>query len=265
MSDAPTARVAAPADAADTAAAGGDALPLALIVFAFNEASNVPLVLPGILAWLRARSGPYELVFVDDGSTDGTRALAEQVFAGDPRCTVQSHPTNRGIGAALKTGVRAATQPWCTFLPCDGQIPVEQLALLTTAAAREHADVVFSVYRARDDGPHRKVLSAGVRGLIRVVHGVTMRSDGPYLFKRALFDPDLLAPNTFFLNFEFPIRAMRSRVPFATVTIECVPRLTGTSKSTGWKRVAGVARELFDLKVRMLRERGSRGERAGRL
>jgi glycosyltransferase involved in cell wall biosynthesis len=233
----------------------GDELPLTLIVFAFNEAENVPVVLPEILAWLRARRGPYQLVFVDDGSTDATRECALAVIAGDANCTVISHERNRGIGAALKTGVRAATRPWITFLPCDGQIPVREIGLLTAAAVRDRVRVVFSVYRARDDGFHRKVLSAGVRGLIFTVHGVRMRSDGPYLFRRELFDPDLLVPDTFFLNFEFPIRMLRARERIATETIECVPRIAGFSKSTGWKRIVGVGRDLLDLRWRLLRER----------
>src|SRR4051794_27911233 len=90
----------------------GDELALSLVVFAFNEASNVPVVLPEILAWLRARRGPYQLVFVDDGSRDGTRERALAVCGDDPHCTVISHATNGGIGAALKTGVRAAKLDW---------------------------------------------------------------------------------------------------------------------------------------------------------
>jgi glycosyltransferase involved in cell wall biosynthesis len=239
---------------AGAGASVGDELALSLIVFAFNEAVNVPTVLPEILAWLRARRGGYELLFVDDGSTDATRALAEQVTAGDPRCRVLAHPRNLGIGAALKTGVRAATQPWVTFLPCDGQIPVGELGLLAAACAARGVPLALSVYRARDDGAARKVLSAGVRALIRGVHGVTMRSDGPYLFRRELFEPDLLRSDTFFLNFEFPIRMLRARTPHAVVTVECVPRRAGTSKSVGLKRVLGVARDLLDLKLRLVRE-----------
>jgi glycosyltransferase involved in cell wall biosynthesis len=235
--------------------ARGDELPLTLIVFAFNEAENVPVVLPEILAWLRARRGEYQLVLVDDGSNDATRERALAVCEGDANCTVISHERNRGIGAALKTGVRAAKQPWVSFLPCDGQIPVGEIGILTDAAVRDRVRVVFSVYRARDDGFHRKVLSAGVRGLIFSVHGVRMRSDGPYLFCRELFDPDVLVPDTFFLNFEFPIRMLRARERFATETIECVPRIAGHSKSTGWKRIVGVGRDLLDLRWRLLRER----------
>jgi len=227
---------------------------LSLVVFAYNESESVPHVLPEILAWLRARDAPWELVFVDDGSTDETLRLAREVLGDDPRCRAFSLGSNRGIGGALKAGVASATMPWVTFLPCDGQIPVGEVAVLEQAARDTGADVVFSVYRDRDDGLLRKVLSAGVMGLIRVVHGVTMRSDGPYLFRRALFRPRELAPDTFFLNFEFPIRALRRGVRHAVTTVECVPRRRGVSKSARLKVAARVARELVGLKLRLARE-----------
>jgi glycosyltransferase involved in cell wall biosynthesis len=233
----------------------GRSLPLSLVVFAFNEAMNVPTVLPEILAYLRERTGSWQLVFVDDGSTDESSDRAREVFGDDPRCVIVRHARNRGIGAALKSGHRASTEPWMTFLPCDGQIPVTELDKLCDAAVTERVPVVFSVYPNRDDGLHRTLLSAGVRALIFAVHGVRMRSDGPYLTERTRFDPDLLAPDTFFLNFEFPIRVLRARIPFATVEVDCVARRAGSSKSTGWKRIVGVGRDLLDLKVRLLRGR----------
>ena len=224
---------------------------LSLVVFAYNEAENVPAVLGEVLAWLRRRGPDDELIFVDDGSTDGTRAAAETVLAGDRAARVVSHDRNRGIGAALKTGVRAASKPWVTFLPCDGQIPPGELDRLIAQADGGDVEVVLSVYRARDDGWHRKLLSGGVRTLILALHGVRLRSDGPYLFRRVLFDPEQLTPDTFFLNFEFPIRALRGKLRVATVEIECVPRRAGSSKSTGLRRIAGVARDLIGLRFRL--------------
>jgi dolichol-phosphate mannosyltransferase len=227
------------------------ALPLTLVVFAFNEESNVGAVLPEILAWLRGRGAPFELLFVDDGSSDGTRAAAEAVLAGGAEGRVLGHERNRGIGAALKTGVRAARQPWVSFLPCDGQIAPAELDALCEAAARAEVPVVFSIYRDRDDGWHRTLFSAGIRGLIWTLFRVPMRSDGPYLFRRELFDPDLLVPDSFFLNFEFPIRTLRAGVRHAVVAIRCQPRRSGTSKSTGLRRIAGVARDLAGLRLRL--------------
>jgi glycosyltransferase involved in cell wall biosynthesis len=228
---------------------------LSLIVFAYDEADNVPVVLPQIAAWLRAGGAGGELIFVDDGSRDGTRAAAEAVLRELPGARLVAHEQNRGIGAALKSGVTAATRPWVTFLPCDGQIPPGELDALLAAAADDAVDVVLSVYRRRDDGLHRKLLSAGVRALIAAVHGVRLRSDGPYLFRRELFDVARLTPDSFFLNFEFPIRALRAGWRVRTVSIACVPRRAGSSKSTGLARVAGVARDLLGLRLRLWRGR----------
>lgn len=226
---------------------------LSVVMFAFNEEANIAPVLTELRGWLHEHEPSAEIVFVDDGSSDGTSSEAAAALRGSPHQLVR-HETNRGIGAALKTGVRAAKGRWVTFLPADGQIAPNAIGQLRAAAAEGAADVVFSVYDHRDDGLHRKILSAGVRGLILLVHGVRMRSDGPYLFRRERFDPDALVPDTFFLNFEFPIRMLGARVPTTVVTIQCRPRRSGQSKSTGLKRIAGVAQDLLHLRIRRTRE-----------
>jgi dolichol-phosphate mannosyltransferase len=232
-------------------------LPLSLIVFAFNEASNVPGVLSEIVTWLRGRGAPFELIFVDDGSTDGTAVAARLLFdaakLSDSEARIVSHDRNRGIGAALKTGVRTAHLPWVTFLPCDGQIAPGELDVLVNAAHNDDVALVFSVYRDRDDGWQRTLMSAAIRGLIRGLFGVTMRSDGPYLFRRELFDPDLLVPDSFFLNFEFPIRVLRAGRTHRVVAIACQRRRSGQSKSTGLRRIVGVARDLVGFRMRLPR------------
>lgn len=226
---------------------------LSVIIFAFNEEANIAPVLHELCQWLAANEPSAEIIFVDDGSSDRTSAEAAKALSGTPHQLVR-HDTNRGIGAALKSGVRAANGAWVTFLPADGQIAPDAIGTLRATATREQTDVVFSVYDHRADGLHRKILSAGVRALILMVHGVRMRSDGPYLFRHSLFDPDQLVPDTFFLNFEFPIRMLGARVPAAVATIECRPRRSGHSKSTGLKRIYGVAQDLLELRVRRVRE-----------
>jgi dolichol-phosphate mannosyltransferase len=222
---------------------------LCVIVFAFNEAENIAHVLGELRQWLEQNEPSFELIFVDDGSHDGTSDAARAALEG---CDFQvlRHETNRGIGAAIKTGYRASRAPWLTFMPADGQIEPRAIGTLREAARSGDVDVVFSTYADRDDGLSRKVLSFGVRALITLVHGVRLQSDGPYLFRRELFVPDQLPPDTFFLNFEFPIRVLANGAHTRNVVIHCRPRRAGFSKSTGFKRVAGVARDLVDLRVR---------------
>ena len=223
---------------------------LSVVLFAYNEAENIDPVLSELGEWLATNVPDAEVIFVDDGSTDETAKVAAAALGSRGR--VISHSTNRGIGAGLKSGVRAARGEWVTFLPADGQIAPEAIGTLLSARGDEHR-VVFSVYEDRDDGLHRKVLSWGVRALIRGVHGVNVESDGPYLFERVLFDPDQLEPDSFFLNFEFPIRVRRAGVPSTVVTISCRPRLAGVSKSANLSRVFTVGRDLVELRLRSAR------------
>jgi glycosyltransferase involved in cell wall biosynthesis len=226
---------------------------LSIVVFAYDEAENIAAVLGELRVWLEEHEPAAEIVFVDDGSRDATLAAAQAALAGFAARFVR-HEHNRGIGAALKSGVVRCSAPWVTFLPADGQIEPAAIGALRAAARNGQADVVFSTYADRDDGAHRKLLSFGVRALIRIVHGVWLQSDGPYLFRRELFVPEQLPPDTFFLNFEFPIRVLARGMRARNVVIRCRPRRAGHSKSTGLRRVAGVARDLIDLRVRRFRD-----------
>jgi dolichol-phosphate mannosyltransferase len=229
-----------------------DAPALGIIVFAYDEAENVAPVLRELCDWLDRNEPDHEIVFVDDGSRDATSDNARRVLAGR-RAQVLRHERNRGIGAALKTGVAHCSARWVTFMPADGQIEPSAIGTLRQAAQAdtpEQVDVVFSVYDHRDDGLDRKLLSAAVRLLIAAVHLVRIQSDGPYLFRRTLFDPEQLQPDTFFLNFEFPIRVAAADLPRRTVTIQCRPRRAGASKSASLRRILGVGRDLFALRAR---------------
>lgn len=225
---------------------------LSIVVLAYNEEENIGPVLGELFTWLDDHEANAEVVIVDDGSADATADRAEEAL-GKRAGRVVRHGVNRGMGAGLKTGVTHSRAPWVTFLPADGQIAPEAIGTLR-GAADDDTDVVLSVYADRSDGLHRAILSFGVRALILAVHGVRMESDGPYLFRRALFVPEDLPPNSFFLNFEFPIRATGAGLSLRTVTIRCRPRRAGQSKTAAVRKVATVGRELLDLRARALRE-----------
>lgn len=226
---------------------------LAVIVFAFNEAKNIPTVLKELRQWLDANIPDSEVVFVDDGSTDDSFAVAAATLQGT-RHKIVRNKKNMGIGAAIKSGFRSSNARYFTFMPADGQIAPEAVGTLFEEAKLTNADAVFSVYDHRDDGLWRHLLSWSVRSLILVAHGIRMRSDGPYLFQRDCFDVEKLRPDSFFLNFEFPIRAAVQKLRTSVVTIACRPRRSGVSKSSGLRTIKIIARDLVELRVRRERE-----------
>lgn len=225
---------------------------VSIVVFAFNEGENVVPVLKELTEWLNQQSWTSEILFVNDGSTDDTQERAERVLAGFPGQVLQ-HTKNKGIGAAIKTGTRAAVGEYVTFLPCDGQIPPTAVGTLLSATTAANVDVVLSMYIARNDGFRRKVLSWGVRQLISVVHGVDLKSEGPYLFRRPLLLPQQLDANSFFLNFEFPIRALAAGLEVRTVDLPCRPRRAGRSKAAAARQIRAVANDLVQLRWKRTR------------
>ena len=91
---------------------------LTLVVPAYNEAENLPTVLPEMLEFCRQRQ--WQLILVDDGSTDDTSPVLCN-FEGLPDLLILRHKVNQGYGAALKTGIRKVKSSYVVTLDADGQ------------------------------------------------------------------------------------------------------------------------------------------------
>jgi len=110
---------------------------VSVVVPAFNEEQAVGLVLDDIIAVMTPLGIPYELIVVDDGSTDQTRAICEA----RPQVTVISHPRNRGNGAARTTGVKAAKGRYIIMTDADGTYPISAFPQMIEELA--HCDMVI--------------------------------------------------------------------------------------------------------------------------
>lgn len=116
---------------------------ITIILPCFNEADNVRVIaseLTPIVDRLR-RDRSVEIVFVDDGSTDNTGDLLQKSFTGDPNASVIRHNRNRGLGAALRTGLRHAEGRIVVTTDSDGTYPFSLIGPLL-AQLRPGIDIV---------------------------------------------------------------------------------------------------------------------------
>jgi len=111
-----------------------------LIIPAYNEADRLSPFLATIVDFVKREPDQIqEIIIVDDGSTDKTLAVAESWRGKLGGLKILRHPENRGKGAAIQTGVRAARGSLIVFIDADGATPIDELPKLS--AALHHADM----------------------------------------------------------------------------------------------------------------------------
>jgi glycosyltransferase involved in cell wall biosynthesis len=109
---------------------------LSIVLPCFDEAERLPGTLAAYLAHFPPSRAEVELIVVDDGSSDGTSAIADQIAAADPRVRVVRTPHNHGKGYAVRVGVQAAQGELVVFTDADGSYGPEQLERVVAALDR---------------------------------------------------------------------------------------------------------------------------------
>jgi len=219
---------------------------LTVVVPAYNERENLPRVVGELLAFLRGACREFEILVVDDGSSDGSFESGILPQAAELR--VIRHERNRGLTATLRTGFFGAAHEFVTWVPADGQIPAVELGKILDAWHGE--DLILSTYRHRPDGLKRAVMSRGLRVLLWLATGFRDRLEGTYLFRRALLDElHLVAERSAgSIGFEIGAKARAWGKRIGSTEIECAPRLSGASKVANARNIAAYLVEIWNIR-----------------
>lgn len=139
---------------------------LSIIVPAFNEAANItPTVEEAIRCLDRPSERRLELILVNDGSSDATEQEIGILARTFPQVKVISHEVNRGLGAAIYSGLRAATGGWISWLPADGQIPPENVEELIRVVDDNSIAILLRPEQQRS--VRRRILTAAFHLVVR--------------------------------------------------------------------------------------------------
>ena len=223
---------------------------LSLIYLVYNEEDSLDRVLDDALEYVRKRLDDWEIILVDDGSSDGSPAIAARRSQAEPRIRVVTHRHNRGMGAGMASGIRAASKDWLVFMPADGQTAVGAIDRMLPLLAQ--ADIVVTTYENARDSLVRIGLSAGLRTYMRWTAGIRFSLEGLYLFpvSAAKVIADDIRAQTFFYSFELIDRGMQRGLTVAHTTMTYLPRAAGQSKVANLRRIYRVGREVARYAVR---------------
>ncbi|MCU0660930.1 MAG: glycosyltransferase family 2 protein [Myxococcota bacterium] len=218
-------------------------LSLSIALLAYNEERSLAGVIEETLAFCRERLEDYEIIVVDDGSTDGTASVARSYAEQYPQVRLVQHERNYGMGRGIRTGIQRATKDFFLFNAADGQIPATEIGKLLPLLDR--ADIALSVYENRRETLARQVTSRAFRLYLRIVADVRFELEGLYIFpsKPAKAIEPLILANSFFFSFELVQRGLERGLTVAGTQLRCQPREQGKSKVFIPRRILEVGRE----------------------
>ncbi len=219
---------------------------ISIVIPAYNEEANLEVVVRQTLLVLPEISPDYELILVDDGSTDGTGVIADWLAAEQEHIHVIHHPHNMGLGAALRTGFSWVRYELVSSLPADGQIAPADMKRF--AEAMEGVDVVTGYFTHREDAFYRDILTWGLRLFMHVLFGKLPRLQGARMFRRELLDGIELYSTTGLMNLELIVKASRKGCKFREIPIEALPRMSGNSKVTNTTTILKTMLEMLKLR-----------------
>ena len=207
-----------------------------MVIAVLNEAENVQAVTDEVLTAL-APAGAFEIVYVDDGSTDETPALLQAIADADPRVRLVRHDRRCGKSQAVRTGVLASRGEWVGTLDGDGQNdPADLPDMLASALAATGAPPLVAGIRVRRDDPVSRLIATrianGIRSSLLGDH-CPDTGCGMKLFRR---DDFLRLPCFEGMHRFLPALFQRYGHPLINHPVRHRARLKGVSKYTNWGR-----------------------------
>jgi dolichol-phosphate mannosyltransferase len=203
---------------------------LAVVVPVFNERDNIPPLLAEIAAALRGRID-YEVIYVDDDSSDDSRAVLATEKLKHPELRVLHHLVRSGQSTAVWNGVRAAQSPWIATLDGDGQNDPADIPKLLSAREAATVDVrLFAGWRVTRRDSFNKRLSSKVANAVRSRMLKDATPDTGCGLK--LFDRDVFLRLPYFDHMHRYLPALVKRAGFQSTSVPVGhrPRTAGVSK-----------------------------------
>lgn len=218
----------------------------------YNEQENVGRTTENALMVLDKLKADFEVIIVDDGSSDDTGRIADQIARQDNRVKVVHHKRNLGYGAALQSGFKAATKELVFYTDGDGQFDISEMPPLLELM--EQYDIVSCYRLNRRDSTIRKLNGWCWTKLVCLLFRLQIHDiDCAFkLYKREIFDNIELSSTGALIDTEILARATRKGYSIAQKGVHHYPRTAGEQSGANLGVILRAFKELLQLRRRIL-------------
>lgn len=227
---------------------------LSLAILAYNEEWTIENAVRVCAQVLDSCGRSYELVLVDDGSTDRTREIMEDLASSIAQCRTIIHPKNFGIGAGIRTCYFGTTGEWATWFPADLQADPRELPRLLNLLADCDVLVTYRDPSKRQGGWNRRFVSVTDRNLVRLLFGLSLRDlHWIRFFRRDVLNCMRLSCRSPFVDTEMILQARRHGAKILEAPLAEHPRRFGSPSGASLSHVGRALRDVVGLRLRGIR------------
>ncbi len=207
---------------------------ISIILPALNEEENIEAAIHDIVSYFNSREEKYELIVINDGSTDGTGKIAEKLSGENGFIRVIHHPINRGYGSALKRGFDISKYKYIFFTDSDRQFDVKGLDILLPLIKTDAVEIIIGYRLKRKDPFIRRFLSWGYNSLVGYLFDLNVKDiDCAFkIFRKDIFSKINIESSNFFINTEILAKARHFGFNVLEVGVPHFPRTAGKTTVT---------------------------------
>ncbi len=220
---------------------------------AYNDAGTIASMVLAALHTCARLTDDYEVIVINDGSSDYTGEVLAEMEAKYERMRVITHPKNRGYGGALKTGFKAAAKELVFYTDGDAQYDAHELALLMVAL-RPDVDIVQGYKIERQDPIFRIIIGRTYHWIVKLAFGLHLRdTDCDFrLIRKSALDRFDLKSDTGTMPLELVKRLQESGAVFAEVPVHHYHRAYGRSQFFNFPRLWATGVNLLKLWIELV-------------
>ena len=223
---------------------------VSLVIPMFNEELNIENAVAAAVESLTKYTDDYEIVIVDDASTDDSPRLARKLAEENPRIRVLRHETNRKLGATLRTGFASCTKELVFYMDADIPFDPDVLGRAIRALQVTGADMIAAYRHDRTmEGARRAVYTLLYNWLIGVLFGWPHRdiNFSFKLMKRKVLEAIELRSEGSLIDAELVVKAKNHGFAIQQMGIDYFPRIRGTSNLASVGVILKIIKELIKL------------------
>jgi len=222
-----------------------------VVLPAYNEEGNIIEIINKILKILPSVTYDFEIIAVDDGSTDETANILEKLEASDARLKVIRHPRNLGYGASLRSGFKKVEKELIFYMDADQQFDISDITRL--AAYIDDYDIVVGLRQKRRDPIYRSFFSYCFNSIVKFLFGIKFQdiNCGFKLFKREALQKMTLFSTGSLISAETLTKARIHQLRIKQVAVNHYPRIYGRQTGSSLKVILTILWEMGKLKMQL--------------